>query len=438
MSVVQKSAFDEGPFPILFNAAVNTLKPQVGPNAINNQITIQLPQEQTFLNREAALQSLFINYSWFNITTARGNNILTLKWGAVYFSVLIPNGFYELSDLDQFIHEWMDHAIRQPQRQYVTPPGATGIASNQDMYLIADGSAPPLGSPPGTPNSAVGAHQPLIFLSLDNPAYRFTVTSYGIPSTGPPTGYTFPANYVDPGQIAGAQYYAQLLFGPNIAPSKLGVVTPPAGAILGTASVLLGMGSPGDTSYNYEPSGIVQTAGVTTLQRVASNGPFPPQIQEFSSIMVNFSLVNVPGINIGAQAIAMFSPSVPYPNQIAVAITFPVWLPIANTAPQSTLTLSLTTDDGVPLPMQDYMYSAVILIRTRPERPISEVEKRAYVDETSGGSLYPPVTGNSSQFSSAFRPKANPLLGSLFSFDKNNRKRYRKGTQDDSSDLYLE
>lgn len=385
-----KDAVSSSDFPIFFNAAVNQLPVQVGPNAVNNRIQISLSQERSFLNSEVALRELFINYSWFNILEAKGNNIITLLWGATYYSVIIPNGFYELPDLQQFIHEWMDPAIRQPQRQYLAPPGANAITSNMDMYLIADGTVPPLGSGPAADNAADGAHQPLIFLTEDTSAYRFTALSYGIPTGSEPTGYTFPSNYVDPGAFSGGgTYYAQLLFGPNQSPMGSAPVAPPSGAAyLGSIQIVVGMGGPGDT-INYAPGILKQSTGITVLTPVATNGMFAPQIQEFSSVVVNFNLVNVPSVNLSPQAIAIFSPTVGYGFQVQVQPTFPIWIPIALTAPTATLIVELVDDNNNPLAVQDPNFSVELIVRQKPSQPLNEVDRRAYVEQQFDTGLYP-------------------------------------------------
>lgn len=388
-----KDAVSSSDFPIFFNAAVNEVPVQVGPNAVNNKIQISLPQARSFFNSEVALRELFINYSWFNILQAKTNNILTLLWGTTYYSVIIPNGFYELPAINQFIHEWMDPAIRQPQREYLAPQGANAINPNMDLYLVSDGSKPPLGSPPGTPNAPAGSHQPLIFLSEDTSAYRFTATSYGIPTGIPPTGYTFPSNWVDPGVAPSDNYYPQLLFGPNKPPLGSPAITPPSGAAyLGTTQVVLGMGGAGN-NYYFIPStvaGLKQGPDyIGELVAVASNGVFAPQIQEFSSVIVNFNLVNVPSVNLSSQAIAIFSPVVAYGFQVQVQPTFPIWIPIALSAPTSTLFVELVDDNNNPLAVQDPNFSVELIVRQKPSQSISVVDRRAYVEQQFDQGLYP-------------------------------------------------
>lgn len=189
-------------------------------------------------------------------------------------------------------------------------------------------------------------------------------------------------------------YYAQLLFGPNTPPLGMPPITPPSGAAyLGTAQVVLGMGGAGN-NYNFMPGGLIQGPDnpIGDLVAIASNGMFAPQIQEFSSVVVNFNLVNIPSVNLSPQAIAIFSPVVSYGFQVQVQPTFPIWIPIALTAPTSTLIVELVDDNNNPLAVQDPNFSVELIVRTKPSQPLTEVDRRAYVDQQFDTGLYPTAT----------------------------------------------
>lgn len=56
---------------------------------------------------ELALAKLNLWYSWYNISTELGNNTFRYFNGLVYRNVLIPNGQYSVTQLNQFLHSTM-------------------------------------------------------------------------------------------------------------------------------------------------------------------------------------------------------------------------------------------------------------------------------------------------------------------------------------------
>lgn len=73
----------------------------------NNKLVYQFPNSILFKNTYVALQSASLYYSWFNISSALGNNtyqfqfpnsagVMTLR------TVVMPDGIYEVSDIDAY------------------------------------------------------------------------------------------------------------------------------------------------------------------------------------------------------------------------------------------------------------------------------------------------------------------------------------------------
>ena len=64
-----------------------------------------------FANCEIAVASVNMYYSWFNITSALGNNTFQYVWydagGADTYSITIPDGFYTIDDLNSYLQSEM-------------------------------------------------------------------------------------------------------------------------------------------------------------------------------------------------------------------------------------------------------------------------------------------------------------------------------------------
>ena len=76
-------------------------------NDNNSNFTYNIDRNIDFTNKEIALASATLYYSWRNIT--EGNNIFEYKFpnDASFTRIIIPPGFYEISDLNDYIHEQM-------------------------------------------------------------------------------------------------------------------------------------------------------------------------------------------------------------------------------------------------------------------------------------------------------------------------------------------
>ncbi len=130
-------------------------------NTNNSVLVYKFPNSVQFNNHEIAVSSLQMYYSWENInaTTLR-NNVLTYLWDGVLFTITIPNGLYEIGDINFYC-------------QYVM------ISNNH--YLIN------------------GSGQNVYFFEfIVNPTiYSIQLNTYQVP-TALPVGWTAPVGFVFP------------------------------------------------------------------------------------------------------------------------------------------------------------------------------------------------------------------------------------------------
>ena len=88
------------------NIILNRLNIQ---NEDNNKLTYKFPSNVTFKKDDTiALNHFSIYFSWFNISSKYNNNFFQYKWWyntatLVTFDILIPNGYYSVTDLFEFI-----------------------------------------------------------------------------------------------------------------------------------------------------------------------------------------------------------------------------------------------------------------------------------------------------------------------------------------------
>jgi len=136
------------PFTIVLNQSniVNT-------DGANNTLVYKFPNSINFSNHEIAVQSVKVFYSWENINeTPLNNNAFQYTWygsaGATVVTVTIPNGLYEISQINsylQFIMIANGHYLINASNQYVyyaefiLSPTAYGVQLNTYPVPISTG-----------------------------------------------------------------------------------------------------------------------------------------------------------------------------------------------------------------------------------------------------------------------------------------------------------
>jgi len=74
----------------------------------NNKLVYKFPNSVNLTNKYIAVSSVNMYYSWFNITQALNNNIITYTWGATStspqttYTITIPDGIYEIYNINAY------------------------------------------------------------------------------------------------------------------------------------------------------------------------------------------------------------------------------------------------------------------------------------------------------------------------------------------------
>lgn len=81
-------------------------------NSDNNTLIYNFPSSATFNDESIALATVSMYYSWFNISSNLGNNKFTYTWTvgvvATTYTITIPDGLYEIDDINTLIHFEME------------------------------------------------------------------------------------------------------------------------------------------------------------------------------------------------------------------------------------------------------------------------------------------------------------------------------------------
>jgi len=137
------------------NVVPNTYNTQYRYNFINGNFKIDNGSEM-------CISSIVIPYSWFNISQTYGNNSFSFTFpqtsGVVTYNVTIPDGFYSVSDLNNFFQNY---------------------CITNGLYLI----------------NASGQYVYYMVFTVNATVYGNQILFYPVP-TSLPTGYTAPSNWV--------------------------------------------------------------------------------------------------------------------------------------------------------------------------------------------------------------------------------------------------
>lgn len=179
------------------------------PDGLNNKLVYKFPNSAVLKDKFIAVSSVSMYYSWFNITSKYANNYFTYTWASTVYTINIPNGLYEISDLNNFIQftciqngtYWSDSGISYYPFEITVNP--TRYAIQLNTYLIPSSSPtittipPSVGWPPTPQNSIVS----------------FPSNFYSLVGYTPINGVIFSSNvnlnntYVPPSPSTDANYY---------------------------------------------------------------------------------------------------------------------------------------------------------------------------------------------------------------------------------------
>jgi len=71
-------------------------------DGLNSELVYKFPNSVMLKDKYIAVSSVSIFYSWFNIVSTSNNNILKYTWGSTTYTITIPDGLYEITDLNSF------------------------------------------------------------------------------------------------------------------------------------------------------------------------------------------------------------------------------------------------------------------------------------------------------------------------------------------------
>lgn len=76
-------------------------------DGLNNKLVYKFPNSVVFKDKYVAVSSISMYYSWFNITSALGNNKFTFTWTAgvttTPYTITIPDGLWDISAINNYI-----------------------------------------------------------------------------------------------------------------------------------------------------------------------------------------------------------------------------------------------------------------------------------------------------------------------------------------------
>ena len=128
-----------------------------------NQFTFRMPNSYISGNRDRlSLKSLFMYYSWFNITAAKNNNSFSYIWSnGTTYPVVLSDGIWSFADLQAYLQQ-----VMKLNNHYLT--------------------------------DATGTDQFYLSIQANSVSYRISLTSTPVP-TALPAGWTAPGGFAYPG-----------------------------------------------------------------------------------------------------------------------------------------------------------------------------------------------------------------------------------------------
>lgn len=174
--------------PVLITSATNE-------STATNEVTFRFPVPFESSNGDqVSLSFLSMYYSWYNCTASFNNLSFSYVWtDGVTYPVNMPEGFYQVSDLNGYLHFQM-----KANNHYLVD------ANGNEVYYLN--------------------------LSLNSVYYKVTLNAVAIPNSTLPTGYTNPGSVVLNGKVpqlvvSAANNWGNLIgFAPGSYPATLSTV----------------------------------------------------------------------------------------------------------------------------------------------------------------------------------------------------------------------
>jgi hypothetical protein len=282
----------------------------------NNKLVYKFPNSVVLKDKYVAVSSISMFYSWFNITAGYGNNIVTYTWtaGAVTttYTVIIPDGLYEISELNNFFQYTM------------IQNGTYWIASN-------------------------GANIYPFEILLNASRYAVQLNTYLVP-TSLPTGATVPGNF--PGWPTTTQNPVVTF------PAKFNIIVGYGAGFTSNANVSNAYvpSSPNVSNY-FEAK---TSAG--TLSYLSNTAP---QVQPNNTVLLSLSNINNP-YSQPSSIIYSLNPAVAVGEQIYQTPPNFMWNKMID-GTYNELRLTFLGNDLQPLPIADPNMTILLTIRDKDE-----------------------------------------------------------------------
>lgn len=283
----------------------------------NNKLIYKFPNSVVLKNKYIAVSSISMYYSWFNITTGLGNNIFTYTWDnagvTTTYTINIPDGLYEISDLNNLI-------------QFEC------IKNNTYWY-----------NPLVTPNEYYYPFELLLNINR----YAVQLNTYLIPTT-------VPAGWITPGGLPSVQQNSVVTFPANFS------------SLVGYTA---GFSSNNNLNDAYVPpfpsskaQNFVAKNGFGTLSYLSN---LSPQLQPNSSLLLSLSNVNNPYCQ-PSSIIYSINPSVAVGEQINDRPPNFIWTKMID-GTYNQLNLNLLGSNLQPLTILDNNMTILLAIRDADE-----------------------------------------------------------------------
>jgi hypothetical protein len=282
----------------------------------NNTLVYKFPNSITVKDKYIAISSASLYYSWSNIRADYLNNIINLNWNGVAYQIIIPDGLYEFSDINNLL-------------QY--------FSIENGLYLI----------------NSVGENVYYFEIEVNPNRIAVQLNTFQVP-TVLPAGFTAPANWVG----FPAQTFNPVISFPNKFNTIIGY-SPINGVVFSSNSNINNAYVPPASSVN---NYYVKKDNIGTLSYISN---VSPRIQPNSSLYVSISNVNNP-YSIPSSIIYSITPSVAIGQLITERPPNFMWGKMID-GTYNELRLQLLGLDNRPIQMNDPQMTFLLCIRDANE-----------------------------------------------------------------------
>jgi hypothetical protein len=287
------------------------------PDGQNNKLVYRFPNSILLKDKYIAVSNISMYYSWFNITSSANNNTLTYSWtsGAVTttYSIIIPNGLYEISAINNFCQFTMINN------------GTYWISSNGDNVYPFE-------------------------IILNPNRYAVQINTYLVPIATPPL-YSIPANFAG---------------WPAVTQNSVITIPPNFNGIVGYTANFA-------TNANVANAYVPPTPSTVNNNFVAKNiagtlsylSNTSPQVQPFNNVLFSLTNINNP-YSQPSSIIYSLNPNVGVGEQIYETPPNFMWNKMIE-GTYSELRLTFLSNNLEPLIIQDPNMTILLTIRDKNE-----------------------------------------------------------------------